>query len=39
LLGREIPLCRAQREREPGGRALAVHKREQACVIEEAFAI
>ena len=39
LFGREILLCRTQCQREPGGRRARLHKREQACVIAEAFAI
>ena len=39
LLGREIPYAGRNASASPAVGALALHKREQACVIAEAFAI
>jgi 2-oxoglutarate dehydrogenase complex dehydrogenase (E1) component-like enzyme len=39
LLGREIFYSGRNASASPAVGALAVHKREQACVIQEAFAI
>ena len=39
LLGREIPYAGRNASASPAVGALALHKREQACVIAEAFAL